>query len=175
MQNMPNRDPAFDDYVIRIHQVLSRLDYYRLLGVAQDASDSDIKRAFLKITKKFHPDRHRDASKQLHAAIYDIFKRLNEAYRVLTDYEKRRLYDHQLTNGQTRFSTDIRMSMIPKTPVETIRSKDARQFYLKAVENLEAGSIMQAELHAKMAASREKDNDAIKKLIAEIIAAKKNR
>ena len=172
---MPNRDPAFDDYVIKIHQVLPRLDYYRLLGVAASASDSDVKRAFLKITKKFHPDRHRDAPVQLYDAIYDIFKRLNEAYRVLTDPDKRKLYDQQLAGGQTRFSTDIRMSMIPKTPVETIRSKDARTFYAKAQECLATGNILQAELHAKMAASREKDNDAIKRLIADIIEAKKKK
>ena len=172
---MPNRDPAFDDYVIKIHRVLPRLDYYRLLGVAPDATDSDVKKAFLKITKKFHPDRHRDAPKPLYVAIYDIFKRLNEAYRVLTDYEKRKIYNRQLAEGKTRFSTDIRMSMIPRTPVETIHSKDARQFYVKAVESLEAGNIMQAELHAKMAATRERDNDAIKQLIADIIAAKKKK
>ena len=172
---MPNRDPAFDDYVIKIHQVLPRLDYYRLLGVGQNASDSEIKKAFLKITRKFHPDRHRDAPKPLYAAIYDIFKRLNEAYRVLTDFEKRKLYNQQLAGGNPRFSTDIRMSMIPKTPVETIRSKEARQFYVKASECLEAGNILQAELHAKMAIARERENDAIKKLIAEIIAAKKKK
>ncbi|MBN2530279.1 MAG: DnaJ domain-containing protein [Deltaproteobacteria bacterium] len=172
---MPKRDPAFDDYVIKIHQFLPRLDYYRLLGVGHEAEVEEIRHAFLKITKKFHPDRHRDAPGKLHDAIYDIFKRLNEAYRVLSDPDKRKLYDQQLVTGKTRFSTDLRMSMIPKTPEQTIHSKDARVFYLKAVECLDAGNILQAELHAKMAATREKDNDAIRKLIADIIEAKKKR
>ncbi len=172
---MPNRDPAFDDYVIKIHQVLPRLDYYRLLGVAPDADEKQIRSAFLKITRKFHPDRHRNAPSQLHLAIYDIFKRLNEAYRVLSDPDKRQLYDSQLANGKTRFSTDLRMSMVPRTPEQTIRSKDARTFYIRAVECLASGSIMQAELHAKMAASRESDNAAIRKLIADILEVKRKK
>lgn len=172
---MPNRDPAFDEYVIKIHRALHKLDYYRLLGVTKDSGKSDVKRAFLKITSKFHPDRHRDASPQIYQAIYDIFKRLNEGYRVLSDPDKRPLYDQQLAEGNVRFATGFRMSMVPKTPVETIKSKEARQFYTKSVECLESGNIMQAELHAKMAKARDGNNDAINKLIADIQAAKKKK
>ncbi|MBN2341193.1 MAG: J domain-containing protein [Deltaproteobacteria bacterium] len=172
---MPNRDPAFDDYVIKIHNVLTKLDYYRLLGVQKDAGKADVKRAFLKITAKFHPDRHRDATPQIHEAIYDIFKRLNEAYRVLTDPEKRKLYDQQLSAGNVRFSTDLRMSMVPKTPEETITNRDARQFYVKSRECLTNGNIMQAELHAKMAKAREPNNEAVNALLSEIQEAKKKR
>lgn len=172
---MPNRDPAFDTYVLKIHQVLNKLDYYRLLGVDHAASNIEIKKAFLKITSKFHPDRHRNATQEIHGAIYDIFKRLNEAYRVLTNDEKRPLYNSQLAAGQVRFSTDLRMSMVPKTPEQTISSKDARMFYLKSVECLESNRIMQAELHAKMAKARDSNNEAIKNLIKKIQQAKKRK
>ncbi|NLN61555.1 MAG: J domain-containing protein [Myxococcales bacterium] len=169
---MTNRDPAFDNYVLKIHAVLERLDYYRLLGVAPDATVGDVKKAFLSITTRFHPDRNRNADKAVQKAIYDIFKRLNEAYRVLCDAEKRKLYDADLKMGTVRFRTDVRMSMIPKTPEDTIRSKEARQFYLSALKSLETNNIMQADLHIRMAAGREPNNEAIKALIATINDAK---
>ncbi|HUT77787.1 MAG TPA: DnaJ domain-containing protein, partial [Polyangia bacterium] len=83
---MTVRDPAFDAYVLQIHAVLERLDYYRLLGVDRGARIPEIKRAFFGIAARFHPDRNRDAEQAVAAAIYEIFKRLNEAYRVLCDH-----------------------------------------------------------------------------------------
>jgi DnaJ-class molecular chaperone len=167
------RDPDFDIYVLKIHSVLNKLDYYRLLGVSQSDGKDKIKKAFLAITKNFHPDRNRDAQQPVKQAIYDIFKRLNEAYRVLTDEQKRAMYNKQLASGEKRFSTDVRMSMVPKTPADTISSREARQFYLKAVETLKAGNIMQAELNAKMAKAREANNEAIAALFDEIAQAKR--
>ena len=58
---MKSRDPQFDNYVLKIHAVLDRIDYYRLLGVKHDATRADIKKAFHGIARKFHPDRNRDA------------------------------------------------------------------------------------------------------------------
>jgi DnaJ-class molecular chaperone len=172
---MSDRDPAFDNYVLKIHQVLDRLDYYRLLGLTPEAGVSEVKKAFISITTRFHPDRNRDADASVQKAIYDIFKRLNEAYRVLCDPEKRRMYDAGLKTGSNRFSTDVRMSTVPKTPEDTIRNKDARQFYVTARKSLTDNNLMQADLHARMAASREPGNEAINALIAEINAAKKKQ
>lgn len=59
-------------------------DYYSLLGVAKNASQDDIKRAFRKKAHALHPDKGGDAEK---------FKKVNEAYQVLGDADKRRQYD----------------------------------------------------------------------------------
>jgi curved DNA-binding protein CbpA len=172
---MSKRDPAFDEYVLKIHNVLDRLDYYRLLGVSHDCDNLHIKKAFYSIAAKFHPDRHRDAPAEIEKAIYDIFKRLNEAYRVLCDPDKKKLYNAGLDNGHIRFRTDIRMSMVPKKPEETITSKDAREFYLKAVNYLENNNILQADLHIKMANTKEPENQAILELIKKLEEKKKGR
>ncbi|MBN2801923.1 MAG: DnaJ domain-containing protein [Deltaproteobacteria bacterium] len=172
---MTNRDPAFDDYVLKIYQVLEQLDYYRLLGVTKEDGKLQVKKAFLKITSKFHPDRNTDAPPNVKQAIYEIFKRLNEAYRVLSDPDKKRLYNEQMEAGKKRFSTDVRMSMVPKTPEDTIKSKDARQFYVQAKQSLAANNLMQADLHSKMALAREPGNQAIKDLVNMVAAAKKAR
>ncbi|MBZ0136158.1 MAG: DnaJ domain-containing protein [Planctomycetes bacterium] len=65
-------------------------DYYEILGVARDASEDDIKKAYRKLAMKWHPDRHQDDDR---AAAEEKFKRINEAKEVLTDPEKRAKYD----------------------------------------------------------------------------------
>ena len=166
------RDPAFDEYVLKIHAVLDRLDYYRLLGVGKGARLGEVKKSFFAIAAKFHPDRNRDADPETAKAIYEIFKRLNEAYRVLCDAEKRAAYDGMLAAGKVRLSLEERRTVAPKSAEESINSREARQFFIKARDAMKAGNLMQAELHIKMARSREPENAAIESLAAQVTAAK---
>ena len=67
---------------------MAKADYYEILGVNRDASDADIKSAFRKLAKQYHPDLHpndKEAEKK--------FKDINEAYEVLSDEKKRAQYD----------------------------------------------------------------------------------
>jgi len=62
-------------------------DYYEILGLARDATNEEIRRAFRKLAFKYHPDHnHEDKAT-------DKFKEVNEAYEVLSDSEKRAAYD----------------------------------------------------------------------------------
>lgn len=75
---------------------MNKKDYYEVLGVSKDASDADIKSAFRKLAKKYHPD----VSKEPDAA--EKFKEAQEAYAVLSDKQKRSQYDqfgHQAFNN----------------------------------------------------------------------------
>lgn len=63
-------------------------DYYDTLGVSRDASQDDIRKAFRKLARKYHPDVAEDKT-----AAEEKFKELNEAYEVLGDPEKRQKYD----------------------------------------------------------------------------------
>ena len=62
-------------------------DYYKLLGVEKNASDSEIKKAYHKLSLKWHPDKNKDPGAG------DKFKEISEAYSVLSDSEKRKIYD----------------------------------------------------------------------------------
>ena len=64
------------------------VDYYKILGVDKSIAQKDIKKAYLKRAKQFHPDLHPDDPKAKAK-----FQALNEAYDVLNDPEKRRKYD----------------------------------------------------------------------------------
>ena len=63
-------------------------DYYKILGVPRTASDTDIKKAFRKLAREFHPDVARDKK-----VAEEKFKEINEAYEVLGDAGKRKKYD----------------------------------------------------------------------------------
>jgi curved DNA-binding protein len=65
-------------------------DYYELLGVERSATEKEIKSAYRKLARKWHPDLHPAAEKK---KAEEQFKRINEAYEVLKDPEKRSRYD----------------------------------------------------------------------------------
>ena len=66
---------------------MAKEDYYDVLGVPRGASDEEIKKAYRKLARKYHPDVNQDPGAE------DRFKVINEAYAVLGDPERRAQYD----------------------------------------------------------------------------------
>ncbi len=67
---------------------MAKRDFYEVLGVARNASEADIKKAYRRAAQKYHPDRNPDS-----AEAEDKFKEAKEAYEILTNSQKRAAYD----------------------------------------------------------------------------------
>lgn len=77
-------------------------DYYNILGISKSASDAEIKKAYRKLAMKYHPDKTK-GNKELE----DKFKKISEAYAVLSDPEKRKQYDtYGSADFQQRYSQE---------------------------------------------------------------------
>ena len=77
-------------------------DYYKILGVDKKASAADIKKAYRKLALKYHPDKTKGDK-----VLEDKFKKISEAYAVLSDPEKRNQYDtYGSADFQQRFSQE---------------------------------------------------------------------
>src|SRR5438067_13289164 len=66
----------------------ARPDYYKILGVGKNASDEEVKKAYRKLARRYHPDRN-PGDKQAE----ERFKEISQAHDVLSDAEKRKAYD----------------------------------------------------------------------------------
>ncbi|XP_952090.1 molecular chaperone, putative [Theileria annulata] len=66
-------------------------DYYSILGVKRGCNDAELKKAYRKLAMQWHPDKHQDPNSKLKAE--EMFKNVSEAYDVLSDPEKRKIYD----------------------------------------------------------------------------------
>lgn len=73
---------------------MAKRDYYEVLGVARNAGEADIKKAYRRLAMKYHPDRNPGDS-----AAEERFKEAKEAYEVLTEPQKRALYDQHGHDG----------------------------------------------------------------------------
>lgn len=69
-------------------------DYYKILGIEKNASEDDIKKAYRKLSIKWHPDKWVDKSEKEQKEAEEKFKEISEAYNVLSDKDKRAKYDN---------------------------------------------------------------------------------
>ena len=137
-------------------------NYYGVLGVSENATKEEIKKAYRDLALKYHPDRNKDAGAE------EKFKKITEAYKVLRDETNRRQYDKQLRSEASRSET-------PEISEEDSRTLDSyfsrarmavsrRNFY-DASAFLEAATAFADDLVQKGRLSRE-DQDRIKRYAA---------
>lgn len=80
-------------YAFFLIYIMKQIDYYKILGVDRTASTEDVKHAYYKLARKYHPDYTDDKIKSV-----DKFLLINTAYQVLSDIEKRIKHNIDLDN-----------------------------------------------------------------------------
>jgi len=152
--------------------IVDELDYYQLLEVSRDAPGSRIRTAYHEAARRFHPDAVRDLSSDLRPSLQQIAKRVTEAYSVLRDPRRRRLYDDRLSNAG-------RHARIPLVEAEAEagrkrreaqdgRTPNGRRYYALVRSDLARGDHTAALRNLRMALTFEPDNDFFKEKLAEL-------
>jgi len=152
-------------------------DYYQLLGIIRTANGDQIRSAFHRFARKHHPDNFVGSSEESERHT-ELYQHGSEAYRVLCDPMKRKLYDEGLDEGATRYSEDrakeTRRSMRPPGGV-SLRSSKARVFFSRAHSAMQSQDWAQAKLNLQMAIRNEPDNDELKTKLEEVLQQMKSR
>lgn len=93
-------------------------DYYSLLGVSRDASEADIKKAYRRLAKKYHPDVNKEKGAE------DKFKEIQTAYDVLGDKERKNFMTHMGKTG-IKFSkavlVELAVALVVSHKVDDLR------------------------------------------------------
>jgi tetratricopeptide (TPR) repeat protein len=151
-------------------------DYYAALGVAQTATNEDVKRAFVNLAKTWHPDRIPPGLEDLRPTFTQVFARLDEARATLMDAARRLAYTTELKNPSSS-----RLVAAPGA------MSGATLAYKKAEAFLKKNDLAQAEVHARealqlgpmnadvqalvvwlQASKPDADNDKLRKLVVEL-------
>jgi curved DNA-binding protein CbpA len=152
---------------------LEQLDYYTLLQVPADATADQVRQAFHRFASKYHPDRFlgggAEPAKVERAA--QIYRRGAEAYKVLCDPARRRLYDAGLARGLLRFDPNAEPPPEPAAlgqwPIK-VRNPVARPFATKAEQAYKAGDFRTAKVNLKLALAKDAGNAQIELLLSDV-------
>ena len=81
-------------------------DYYALLKIRRDATQDEVKRAYRRLARELHPDVNPDPETQ------ERFKEITQAYEVLSDTDKRRMYDMKASDTMPPLATRVSVTLV---------------------------------------------------------------
>lgn len=151
---------AIQQFVDRAYAALDQVDYYRMLGVSSAASFEEIKTSYYRLAARLHPDVHGDQiDPAFHMRLTAVYSRVVEAYKVLSDRNRRGQYDTALARGDMRLRAGAKVR--PKAAEESIKDPKARRFFKLAQTALNDGNIESAKMNLQFALTMEPENQLI--------------
>ena len=138
------------------------MDYYQIMGLEKSASQAEIKRAYRKLARKYHPDVSKEADAE------SKFKELGEAYEVLKDSEKRKLYDSYGNNWQHQSASQGEQSTdyYHKSPQEEANFEDLFSELFRNKQHQSYHYDMGQDIHAKLTIELEDSYNGAEKSFA---------
>ncbi|AGC44468.1 DnaJ domain-containing protein [Myxococcus stipitatus DSM 14675] len=155
---------------------LDQLDYFEVLLLERTAAPADIKKAFYRESRTYHPDRFfHITDKLLKEQVHELYKRVTEAYYVLRDDTKRKKYLADISSPER--AQKLRFTEASEAETKAAAKKEqeeqigthpkGRQFYQQAQKDIEANNWSAAERNLKMALTYEPSNARYKESLLE--------
>lgn len=147
-----------------IHELLGQLTHYQLLAVKPEVPQVEIDNAFRNESRRLHPDRHAaGATPDQKAKANDVFKAINEAYRVLRDPDSRAAYDAGLKGGGQKAADEKKQAdAAAKDPSKAARTAKGEKFWKLALQSWNEENFGACVMNIDFALSFEADNEVFK-------------
>jgi len=160
---MDATDTGFSIEVQALVSVLDELDYFQILKVSQNADPAVIKLAYYRESRTYHPDRfYRAPDLELKEAVGRIYKRINEAYVILRDDDKRSKYAADVSGPERqkklRFVEASEQEMKKEKEAEIGTTPQGRKFFQAGMMDMAAQRWSAAERNFKLALTYEPNN-----------------
>jgi curved DNA-binding protein CbpA len=158
----------------RIFPTLDGRSYYQLLNVPETSDVRTLRAAFFKLAAQLHPDRfHTIPDAALKDRLETIYARLGEAYRVLSNPERRAAYDRGLAAGQRRLDMSAREVTGPRNPEDVLTHPEAKKFFRLGMACLGRKDWKGAVLNLTFARNMEPTSQLLNERLAEATAGAK--
>jgi curved DNA-binding protein CbpA len=93
--------------VVMMWEALATRTHYEILGISWDAEEAEIREAYYRLARRFHPDAHHEATlHDMRGRLEDIFVRLGEAYEVLRNWHLRASYERKVGHSRPEYPSD---------------------------------------------------------------------
>ncbi len=188
--NFLSEDTALDlntkKKILFLYDNLDELSYYTLLGIDRRADAKDVKRAYFRVSREFHPDSYfRKNLGSYKSKIETIFKRIGTAYDVLSDPHMRKEYDENLPfepnpeeiarqesdeeqkKKDQRLAQERRARILRRSPIAN-RKAQAEKHYLSALQEKGKNDTVSATNSIKLALVLDPNNETYRQLLSEL-------
>ena len=164
-------DPDFKAEVIALAKAIDQMDYYQILRVKPRAFTQEIKKSYFDQSRQFHPDKYFSEDPNLQAMITKIFKRINEAYKVLSDTEKRAAYTKGINSDQRkqllRYDRRKLETLQKGGPEDEGQTAMGKKYYQLAKTSMQNKDYKSARINLQLAVKMEPNNQTFRARLAE--------
>jgi len=174
-------DETFRIEVETLAEALDHLDYFAVLKVPQTATPAEIKSAYHRESRVYHPDRFAAVpDERFRGLVGRIYRRINEAYTVLRDDARRNKYLADVSGpdraAKLRFTevdeAEVREAQKRKVEEQMGQTPNGRKFFTAALSDIQAGRWEAAERNLRMALMYEPQNP---RFLEQVAIVEKNR
>ncbi len=164
----------------KISRAIDRMDYFEILSVRPGISSHDIRKAFLRLSRQYHPDRFfSSADPELKEAVHKIYKRISEAYHILSDPSRQVLYHQQISgpdrDKKLRYQSDVTASSTTRRDDLACTTPQGKKYFSLGLTALRQKNLGAAKMNFKLALELEPDNPAILEQLSKIDTVVKPR